>query len=70
MYQHSVYDRIPVKEMLEIFGPFEEATDNTQKQTIDSASLVIPCIRGVNFHLNLMESMDNSMDWLQDLRNL
>lgn len=55
----SVYDRNILRDMLEIFEPFEEATDCAQRQNTVYASLIIRCIRGLRFYLDHMESKYN-----------
>ena len=46
--------------MAAILEPFEEATDYVQKQNSVSSGYVIPCIRGLQYHLNEMTSKYNS----------
>ena len=56
----GAYDRNLLKDMLEILEPFEDATDCAQRQNSVSASLVIPCVRGLRIHLGEMQSKYNS----------
>lgn len=57
----SAYDRNILKDMLMILEPFEEATDCTQRQNSVSASFVIPCVRGLRFHLKQVHTAYNNV---------
>ena len=56
----GAYERSLLKDLLEILEPFEEATDCAQRQNSVSASLVIPCVRGLKIHLDHMQSKYNA----------
>ncbi|KAK3882980.1 hypothetical protein Pcinc_012680 [Petrolisthes cinctipes] len=53
------YDQYILRDMLEICKPFEDATDCAQRQNSVSSSLVILCVRGLNFHLDQMQTKYN-----------
>ena len=53
------YDRKILEDMAEILAPFEEATDFLQGQNCVTISYVIPCIRGLQSHLEEMSSKFN-----------
>ena len=57
----TAYDRNILTDMLRILEPFEEATDCTQRQNCVSASFVIPCVRGLRFHLQQAQSNYNNV---------
>ena len=46
-YQISAYEKQLLSELAEILTPFETATDQTQGEVKVTASLIIPCIRGL-----------------------
>ena len=56
----GAYERNILRDMAEILEPFEEATDYVQKQNSASSGYVLPCIRGLQYHLNEMNSKYNS----------
>ena len=55
-YQQKLtkYDRNILVELSEILTPFESATDMIQGQNIVTASLVIPCIRGLKAEMRAL----------------
>lgn len=40
----TVYERNMIKDIIDILGPFEEATDFAQTENLPSAGYVLPCI--------------------------
>ena len=52
----TVYERQSLKNLTEILQPFEQATKLTEGSNIVTASLVLPCVKGLKNQLtNLME---------------
>ena len=49
-----------LQDMVEILTPFEEATEFVQVGCVPSAGYVLPCIRGLNYHIENMVSKYHS----------
>ena len=47
----SSYDRNILRDLIEILAPFEEATDFVPTENIPSAGYVLPCVRGLQHHV-------------------
>lgn len=56
----STYEKNILEDMLVILEPLEEATDCAQRQNSVSSSLIIPCVLGLKFHLEEIQSKYNS----------
>ena len=54
------HERNILRDIMEILAPFEEATDFVQIGCVPSASYVMPCIRGLNHHVQGMVSKYHS----------
>ena len=49
------HEKVVMKELVQIFEPFEKATDLTQRDQYVSVSLVIPSVVGLQKHLHQIE---------------
>jgi hypothetical protein len=67
----TAYERTTLKEMCDMLKPFEDATMFAQKENTVSASLVVPCVRGlkhkmrnlnVKYNCNLMTGLREAVD--------
>ena len=56
----SAHDRNILKDMIDILGPFEEATDFVQVNCVPSAGYVLPCVKGLQHHLDRCASKYHS----------
>ena len=56
----SAHDRNILKDLVEILTPFEEATDFVQVENIPSAGYVLPCVKGLQHHLERCSSKYHS----------
>ena len=54
------HERNVLRDIVEILTPFEEATDFVQTDCIPSAGYVLPCVRGLNHHVQGMASKYHS----------
>ena len=54
------HERNILKDICEILTPFEEATDFVQTSCVPSAGYVLPCIRGLNHHMQAISSKYHS----------
>ena len=50
------YEMKILEEITEILNPFEIATDQCQGQDLVTASLILPCIRGIRSELTTLSS--------------
>ncbi len=55
----TMYERNVLSDLVEIFTPFEEATDFSQVQNHPSVGYVLPCICGLQHQLRGMNSRYN-----------
>ena len=56
----TTHERNVLHDVVDILSPFEEATDLVQIDKIPSAGYVLPCIRGLNHHMQNTVSKYNS----------
>ena len=52
----TMHDRNILHDLVEILQPFEEATDSAQVSCVPSAGYVLPCVRGLNHHMQHVTS--------------
>ena len=56
----TTHERNILHDLVDILTPFEEATDFVQVGCVPSAGYVLPCIRGLNHHMQNIVSKYNS----------
>ena len=56
----NAYEKVVLREFVEVFEPFEEATDILQGDKYNSISLVIPCFLGLKDHLSRLSTRHSS----------
>ena len=56
----NAYEKVVLQEFVEVFEPFEEATDILQGDKYNSISLVIPCFLGLKDHLSWFSTRHSS----------
>ena len=59
-FQLNAYEKVVLRELVEVFEPFEEATDILQGDKYSSISLVIPCFLGLKRHLSQLSTRHSS----------
>jgi hypothetical protein len=57
----SAYECNLIKELIDILIPFNDATEFAQVESYPSAGYVLPCIRGLEHHLNTITTKYHSM---------
>ena len=56
----STHKRKLINDIIEILGPFEEATDFAQTELVPSAGYVVPCVRGLKHEMERLLRKYNS----------
>ena len=59
-FQLNAYEKVVLRDLVEVFEPFEEATDILQGDKCNSISLVIPCFLGIKRHLSQLSKWHSS----------
>ena len=56
----TTHDRNILKDIVEILTPFQEATDFVQVSCVPSAGYIVPCVKGLQYHMDKISTKYHS----------